>query len=80
MMVFNGKRETRNEMKLFTNILPGSASPLGITLPEAVDLNGINIFATRIPLLDNPYPYIITPRFKKVFQTACESELPRGAF
>jgi DNA topoisomerase-6 subunit B len=42
MMVFNGKRETRNGMKLFTNILPGSASPLGITRPEAVDFNGIN--------------------------------------
>jgi hypothetical protein len=41
MMVLNGKRETRNGMKLFTNILPGSAQPFGVTWPEAVDLNGI---------------------------------------
>ena len=43
-MVFNGKRETRNGMKFFTNILPGLAWPLGVTRPEAVDLNGINTF------------------------------------
>jgi hypothetical protein len=43
MMVFNGKRGTRNGMKLFTNILPGSAQPLGVTRPEAVDLNGITM-------------------------------------
>jgi hypothetical protein len=40
-MVFKGKRETRNVMKLFTNVLPGSASLLGVKQPEAVDLNGI---------------------------------------
>jgi hypothetical protein len=43
IMVFNGKRETRNGMKLCTNILPGSAWLLGVTRPEVVDLNGINI-------------------------------------
>jgi hypothetical protein len=48
MMVFNGKRETRNGMELFTDLFHGSAQPFRIARPEAVNLNGISLKAVLL--------------------------------
>jgi hypothetical protein len=41
MMVLHGKRETRNGMILFTNIIPRSVKPFRVARLEVADLNGI---------------------------------------